>query len=288
VGGELAARHLVRRPPDGQVYRASPAEYWVPLAGVPGLASHVDPMGGQLACKSRTVSRRRPPEDIGRSLGLAPGELTVAVRCLWTVGGEPAAWCASYLAEWFAGTLGEPPAVTRPPAAAGEAPGSPAGAAEIAAADPHDTLQPVDEPTRTRAPGGYCPGPAEVMGVGGEPQRGTFLFSWGPEAAAAARPQAVLLEMGLPPPAAARRLRMAAGEPVVTVTVSFADPATQALVAMTMAMLRPQLFRVILTAPQGVIAGGFRDCGPAWEHAAQDWEPYPACPRSPQASTVRT
>ena len=28
---ELAARHLVRRLPDGQVYRASPAEYWVPL-----------------------------------------------------------------------------------------------------------------------------------------------------------------------------------------------------------------------------------------------------------------
>src|SRR5690348_18312920 len=50
---ELAARHLVRRLPDGQVYRASPAEYWVPLAGVPGLESHVDPMGGQLVCKHR-------------------------------------------------------------------------------------------------------------------------------------------------------------------------------------------------------------------------------------------
>src|SRR5437764_14849348 len=33
---DLAARHLVRRLPDGQVYRASPAAYWVPLAGVPG------------------------------------------------------------------------------------------------------------------------------------------------------------------------------------------------------------------------------------------------------------
>ena len=50
---ELAARHLVRRLPDGQVYRASPAEYWVPLEGVFGLVSRVDPMGGQLVCTSR-------------------------------------------------------------------------------------------------------------------------------------------------------------------------------------------------------------------------------------------
>src|SRR5262245_34061264 len=38
---ELAARHLVRRLPDGQVYRASPAEYWVPLEGVFRLGSRV-------------------------------------------------------------------------------------------------------------------------------------------------------------------------------------------------------------------------------------------------------
>src|SRR5437667_3537265 len=47
---ELAARHLVRRLPDGQVYRASPMEYWIPLEGVFGLVYRVDPMGGQLAC----------------------------------------------------------------------------------------------------------------------------------------------------------------------------------------------------------------------------------------------
>src|SRR5262249_33743657 len=60
---ELAARHLVRRLPDGQVYRASPAEYWVPLEGVFGLVSRVDPMGGHLACTSRHATVRRPPED---------------------------------------------------------------------------------------------------------------------------------------------------------------------------------------------------------------------------------
>ena len=96
---DLAARHLLRRLPDGQVYRASPAEYRVPLEGLSGLSSHVDPMGGQLVCKTRQVSRRRPPEDIGRSLGLEAGEPVLVIRCVWTVGGEPGALSASYLPE---------------------------------------------------------------------------------------------------------------------------------------------------------------------------------------------
>ena len=96
---DLAARHLLRRLPDGQVYRASPAEYRVPLEGLSGLTSHVDPMGGQLVCKSRQVSRRRPSEDIGRSLGLEAGEPVLVIRCVWTVGGEPGALSASYLPE---------------------------------------------------------------------------------------------------------------------------------------------------------------------------------------------
>ena len=96
---DLAARHLLRRLPDGQVYRTSPAEYRVPLEGMSGLISHVDPMGGQLVCKSRQVSRRRPAEDIGRSLGLEAGEPVLVIRCVWTVGGEPGALSASYLPE---------------------------------------------------------------------------------------------------------------------------------------------------------------------------------------------
>ena len=96
---DLAARHLLRRLPDGQVYRASPAEYRVPLEGLSGLSSHVDPMGGQLVCKTRQVSRRRPPEDNGRSLGLEAGEPVLVIRCVWTVGGEPGALSASYLPE---------------------------------------------------------------------------------------------------------------------------------------------------------------------------------------------
>src|SRR6201981_1291294 len=107
---ELAARHLVRRLPDGQVYRASPAEYRVPLEGVFGLTSHADPMGGQLACKSRHTTMRRPPEDIGRSLGLPPGEPVLALRSGGTGGGGTGRLAASYLPERVAEALGVLPA----------------------------------------------------------------------------------------------------------------------------------------------------------------------------------
>ena len=93
----LAGRHLLSRLPDGQVFRASPAEYRLVLEGLPGLASQVNPMGGELACKSRTVSRRRAAEDVARALGAGPGGDLLTIRCLWTVGGEPAAFSASYL-----------------------------------------------------------------------------------------------------------------------------------------------------------------------------------------------
>src|SRR6266851_8702965 len=95
----LAARHLLTRLPDGQVFRASPAEYRLALEGLPGLASHVDPMGGVLSCKSRNVSKRRAPEDIARALGLLPGGDVLTIRSTWSVGGEPAAFSTTYLPE---------------------------------------------------------------------------------------------------------------------------------------------------------------------------------------------
>src|SRR5215468_3870490 len=122
---ELAARHLLRRLPDGQVYRASPAEYRVPLEGLSGLSSHVDPMGGQLACRSRQVSRRRPPEDIGRSLGLEAGDPVLVIRCVWTVGGEPAALSVSYLPERLGQALPDLAVPPFGPPGAGSPPGAP-------------------------------------------------------------------------------------------------------------------------------------------------------------------
>src|SRR6516162_4077030 len=214
---ELAGRHLVRRRPDGQVYRASPAEYWVPLEGVFGLVSRVDPMGGQLACTSRHTTVRRPPEDIGRSLGGAPGALA-----------------ASYLPEHFAAKLGMAPA------------GKP-GEEEVAASA------------------------QELTGV---PSPLSFPLPWRSAGAEGPRPGAVQIEMGLPPPSAARTLRLAAGEPVATVTVSFAMPATGAPVALTMAMLRPELFRIVVEAvPPHSGAGGTGALASAWTHTADGWEP---------------
>ena len=70
----LVQRHLLTRLPDGQVFRASPAEYRLALEGLPGFATSVDPMGGQLACKSRHVARRRAAEEVARALGAPPGQ----------------------------------------------------------------------------------------------------------------------------------------------------------------------------------------------------------------------
>src|SRR6266566_367338 len=155
---ELAARHLVRKLPDGQVYRASPAEYWVPLEGIFGLVSRVDPMGGQLACTSRHTTMRRPPEDIGRTLSVASGEPVLAVRCIWTVGGEPGALTTSYLPERIAAALGVVPA-----AKPGEEDAAPAGQERAGALSPL-----------------------------------AFPFPWRPADAGGPRPGAVQIEMGLP------------------------------------------------------------------------------------------
>lgn len=264
---DLAARHLLRRLPDGQVYRASPAEYRVPLEGLSGLTSHVDPMGGQLVCQSRQLSRRRPPEDIGRSLGLETGEPVLAIRCVWTVGGEPGALSASYLP----GRLGQLwPDLEAPPfAPLGEYPpvdGLPApGPADGELAGPL-----ADEPQAgvPAADGAASPAPEAAAG------------SPSPEAAAGegaapavtARPQALQIELAPPPSSVARSLRLAAGELVATVTVSFEDPAAHRPVAITTAMLRPDLFRIVIQAGAGP-DGRTDGFASVWTHAAAGWEP---------------
>ena len=265
---DLAARHLLRRLPDGQVYRASPAEYRVPLEGLSGLTSHVDPMGGQLVCRSRQVSRRRPPEDIGRSLGLEAGEPVLAIRCVWTVGGEPGALSASYLPErlgqlWpdvaappFA-PLGEYPPVDGLPSA-GPVDGLPsAGPADGGVAGPQ-----ADEPqVGTPAAGGTGPRSPEAGAAG----KGTA-------PAIAARPRALQIELAPPPSSVARSLRLAAGELVATVTVGFEDPDGHRPVAITTAMLRPDLFRIVIQAGAGPDgrSDGFAS---VWTRAATGWEP---------------
>jgi GntR family transcriptional regulator len=96
---DLARRSLVRRLPDGQLYRASPADYWIPVEGVGGLGTRLDPMGTTITCQTRHVSRREAPQDVAWALGLPSGAPIRVVRCVWSAGGDPAAVSTAYLHE---------------------------------------------------------------------------------------------------------------------------------------------------------------------------------------------
>ena len=86
---ELGRRSLVRRLADGQLYRSSPADYWIPVEGVSGLGTRLDPMGSAITCQTRHVSRREAPQDVAWALGLPAGAAIRVVRCVWSVGGRP-------------------------------------------------------------------------------------------------------------------------------------------------------------------------------------------------------
>jgi DNA-binding GntR family transcriptional regulator len=225
---ELAARHLVRRLPDGQLYRVSPAEYLIPIEGIPGLASRADPMGGQIALRSRQASWRQVPEDIGWALRIPPADPVGVIRVQWTANGEPAAFCTTYLhkdiAEPFINAQGS------------------AAAANL-------TLLPITAP------------PAQPDAEKDQPTP-------------IGEPRAVHVEMQPPPPSVARSLRLAAGQPAALVTVRFDDSAEGRPVALTVAVFRPDLFRIVVDAGDQPLADGDEGSfSGAWTHAVEDWEP---------------
>jgi UDP-N-acetylmuramyl tripeptide synthase/DNA-binding GntR family transcriptional regulator len=97
--GELIRRSLIRRLPDGQLYRASQAEYLIPVEGIGGLSTRLDPMGGEISCQSQHVSQRDAPQDIAWALGTG-GEMPVRiVRCTWATAGVPVAVSTAYVPE---------------------------------------------------------------------------------------------------------------------------------------------------------------------------------------------
>jgi DNA-binding GntR family transcriptional regulator len=221
---ELIGRHLIRRLADGQLYRASPAEYLIELEGVGGLISTLDPMGGEIACRSRQVSWRRVPEDIGWALGLPATDAVCVVRYLWTAGGEPAACTTTYL---------------------------PAGE------------------TANGASGDGASGDSAPL-----PDALSLLSPASPAPAVSGRPAALHIEMQPPSPAVARSLRLSASQPATIVTVRFDDPADGRPVALSVAVLRSDLFRVALQSPEPPLAAGDDGNAPsAWTHAVADWEP---------------
>ncbi len=96
--GELTRRSLIRRLPDGQLYRASAAAYLIPLEGVGGLSTRLDPMGGEISCTGRHVSLRAAPQDVAWALGVAGANPVRIIRCAWAAGGEPVAISTAYVA----------------------------------------------------------------------------------------------------------------------------------------------------------------------------------------------
>jgi hypothetical protein len=101
--GELARRSLIRRLPDGQLYRASPAEYMIPVEGIDGLSTRLDPMGGEITCQSRHMSQRAAPRQL-------PAWLTMHER-----GGHPVSEDTARPA--LSGHLGLHPTVSSSPSA---------------------------------------------------------------------------------------------------------------------------------------------------------------------------
>jgi DNA-binding GntR family transcriptional regulator len=192
---ELAARHMIWQLPDGQLYRASPAEYLVALTGVAGLGARVDPMGSLVTCRSRKVSWRRVPEDIGGALGATAADSICVIRCHWAVNGDPAAVSTTYLTSDAAAQM------------------TPSGES------------------------------------GGNPSVETLLDIGGEDSGPLGQPVALHLELQPPPSSVARGLRLRAGQPAAMVTVRFDDPVSGRPCALTVAALRPDLFRIVIDSP---------------------------------------
>ena len=228
---ELSRRAVLRKLPDGQLYRASPAEYQIPIEGVAGLRTTVDPMGSVIVCQARHVSRRPVPQDICWALGLAPGTQVRVIRCLWTSGGRPVAMSTAY----------QPPL---PPAR------QPVTSRVSAPRDDDDEDSgwlPAFEELLSAPPAEFTEPPAD----GGAD---------GPDAATAAgRPAALNVELSPPQPSIARGLHLAPGQSAITVTIRFDESSVP--VALTVVMLRPDFFKVSVetAAPDslpGATAGG--------------------------------
>jgi len=208
---ELAARHLVRVLPDGRVCRISPAEYTFDLTGQHGLVARVEPLHGELSCKSHSVAWHPVRADISAALRITRGEPACILQKLWTVDGEPAAATTSYLAD----SAAEPFLAT----------------ANGNQTDSLDAILPMP-PARAATP----------VGV---PERGERLLV----------PHALSVEMQQAPAWAAKVLRLSAGGPAIALTVRYSEPADGNAAALTMAILRPDRFRVIIDSTVTSLAG---------------------------------
>ncbi len=261
---ELTSRGLLRSLPDGQLFRASPAEYSISLEGIPGLTSRVDPMGSDLTCEGLYVSWRRAPEEIGSALGLAPGDTVCVARYKWTANRKPVAVSMTYLPERLANlvTLARPPAPAPGGPPAGLVPGA----------------EPPDQPTGVE-PDPPQASPADALNVLpllDAPGTGWRHADHPPEGQLARRvgqARALRLEMQPPPPSVARSLRLAIGQPAAMVTVRFDDPVAGTPVAVTVAILRAELFRIVIESAAAPLPEGDDSFSDTWTKVTEEWAP---------------
>jgi len=189
---ELMRRSLIRRLPDGQLYRASQAEYLIPVEGIGGLRTRLDPMGGEITCQARHVSQREAPQDVAWALGASAQAAVKVVRCVWASAGTPVAISVAYLPEAILETLSL----------------ADAGSFE-------ETLQTL---------------PDGAVTVG------------------SAYAAAVDLELSPPQPSVARSLRLVPGQSAISVTIRFDDEQSRSPVGLSVVVLKPEHFRVVIEA----------------------------------------
>jgi DNA-binding GntR family transcriptional regulator len=198
---ELTTRHHLRQLPDGQVYRASPADYLISLDGLTGLGTLIDPMGATVKCVNRYGMRRqRVPEEIAHALHIPSQAEALTIRCLWTADGCNAAMSTTYLPD-------------QPDTAAEHESDAPTSLDEMLSSGLHDS--------RARSP----------------------QATW--------RTSALSMELQLPSPYLARALRLAPGQAAIAMTIAFEGVGTGSPTAVTVTMLRPDRFRIVIQAPAG-------------------------------------
>jgi DNA-binding GntR family transcriptional regulator len=191
--GELIRRSLIRRLPDGQLYRASQAEYLIPVEGISGLRTRLDPMGGEITCQARHVSQRDAPQDVAWALGVGEGAAPVrVVRCVWASGSEPVAISTAYVPE------------------------------AVARLAPGDDLLSFGQALQALPAGVAAPGGAYAA--------------------------AVDMELSPPQPSVARSLRLVPGQAAISVTIRFDDTLTRSPVGLSVVILKPDRFRVVIEA----------------------------------------
>jgi hypothetical protein len=224
--GELIQRSLIRRLPDGQLYRASPAEYLIPVEGVGGLTTRLDPMGGDVACRARHVSQRGAPQEVASALGLTGNSPVRVVRCVWAAGADPVAVSTAYVPEAIAASVPRqalasfeemlhPIPGARSPSELSDSPAEPADIDDV------DVTSPPEEETDMPAdPMDRMPGVTSA--------------------------RAVDIELSPPQPAVARSLRLVPGQSAFSVTIRFDDPDTHTPVGLTVVVLKPEFFRVVI------------------------------------------